>query len=102
MPSTYAGVTIAALHKDKHEEVSVFNFAANAKVSFAVPDGAEILVLDGALQAQDDVLQKHSWMRLPLGDTLTVTAKNNGAKVWIKTGNLHDIKNQIKRVQAAG
>lgn len=95
------GVSITPLYKDKHEEVSIFYFEPNAKINFLVPEGAEILVLEGELQAQNDLLLKHSWMRLPLGDTLAITAKNDGAKVWVKTGNLPDVSNQINRVQAA-
>jgi anti-sigma factor ChrR (cupin superfamily) len=102
MPSPIEGVAITPLYKDKHEEVSVFYFEPHAKINFSVPEGAEILVLTGELQTEEDVLQVHSWMRLPLGDTLDVTAKNNGATVWVKTGNLPDVANQINRVQAAG
>ncbi|WP_114327552.1 cupin domain-containing protein [Candidatus Colwellia aromaticivorans] len=101
IPSRTVGVSITPLYKDKHEEVSVYYFEPNAKINLSVPEGAEILVLAGELQAQDDLLQKHSWMRLPLDDTLAVAAKSNGAKVWVKTGNLPDVSNQIKRVQAA-
>jgi anti-sigma factor ChrR (cupin superfamily) len=99
--SQVAGVSITPLYKDEIEEVSVFDFESNAKMNFLAPDGAEFLVLNGEIQAGDDLLQQHSWMRLPLGDSLIVTAKNHGAKVWIKTGNLADVSNQIKRVQAA-
>ena len=101
IPSQTVGVSITPLYQDKHEEVSVYYFEPNTKMSLSVPEGAEVLVLAGELQAQNDLLQKHSWMRLPLGDTLTVTAKSNGAKVWLKTGNLSDVNNQIKRIQAA-
>ncbi|MBA6296366.1 cupin domain-containing protein [Colwellia sp. MB02u-9] len=101
IPSQTVGVSITPLYQDKHEEVSVYYFEPNTKMSLSVPEGAEVLVLAGELQAQNDLLQKHSWMRLPLGDTLTVTAKSNGAKVWLKTGNLSDVSNQIKRIQAA-
>lgn len=97
----YQGVSTTLLHQDNHETVSIFVFNAGAKMSFTVPDGAEILVLKGELQAQDDVLEKHSWMRLPLGDTLTLTAQGKGAKIWLKAGNLADVEKQIKRVQAA-
>ncbi|MFT6692862.1 MAG: anti-sigma factor ChrR (cupin superfamily) [Colwellia sp.] len=100
IPSQTVGVSINQLYKDKHEEVSVYYFEPNTNMSLSVPEGAELLVLAGELQTQYDLLQKHSWMRLPLGDTLTVTAKSNGAKVWLKTGNLSDVSNQIKRIQA--
>lgn len=101
IPSKTDGVSITPLYKDKHEEVSIFYFEPNSKINLLVPEGVEILVLEGELQAQNDLLLKHSWMRLPLGDTLTVTAKSDGAKVWVKTGNLPDVSNQIKRVKAA-
>ncbi|MBA6293827.1 cupin domain-containing protein [Colwellia sp. MB3u-70] len=101
IPSQTVGVSITPLYKDKHEEVSVYYFEPNTKISLSVPEGAEVLVLAGELQAQNDLLQKHSWMRLPLGDTLTVTAKSNGAKIWLKRGNLSDVSKQIKRIQVA-
>ncbi|MBA6329489.1 cupin domain-containing protein [Colwellia sp. MB02u-6] len=101
IPSQTVGVSITPLYKDKYEEVSVYYFEPNTKMSLSVPEGAEVLVLAGELQAQNDLLQKHSWMRLPLGDTLTVAAKSNGAKFWVKIGNLSDVSNQIKRIQAA-
>jgi anti-sigma factor ChrR (cupin superfamily) len=93
------GVTISPLYKDQYEEVSIYHFEPNANITLPVNQGAEVLVLDGELHAQNDLLQKHSWMRLPLGETLDVTATKNGAKIWIKTGNLADVSNQIKRVQ---
>lgn len=93
------GVTISPLFKDQFEEVSIYHFEPNANITFPVNQGAEVLVLDGELHAQNDLLQKHSWMRLPIGDTFDVTATSQGAKIWIKTGNLADVSNQIKRVQ---
>lgn len=98
-PADTDGVTISPLYKDQFEEVSIYHFEPNANITFSVNQGAEILVLDGELHAQHDLLQKHSWMRLPLGETLDVTATKKGAKIWIKTGNLADVSNQIKRVQ---
>jgi anti-sigma factor ChrR (cupin superfamily) len=91
------GVTISTLYKDHYEEVSILYFEPNANMSFPVAQGAEIIVLKGTLQAQHDLLQKHSWMRLPVGDIFDVIAKEQGAMVWIKTGNLSDVDNQIKR-----
>lgn len=95
------GVTISPLYKDQFEEVSIYHFEPNTNITLPVNQGAEVLVLDGELHAQDDLLQKHSWMRLPVGEVLDVTATKNGAKIWIKTGNLTDVSNQIKRVQGA-
>ncbi|TMM41974.1 cupin domain-containing protein [Colwellia ponticola] len=100
MPTQYAGVSSRLLHQDSHEKVTIVDFSAHAKLSFTVPEGAEVLVLEGSLQTQGELLQKHSWMRLPLGDTLALTAQDEGAKVWLKIGNLADVENQIKRVRA--
>ncbi|MEH6442878.1 MAG: cupin domain-containing protein [Oceanospirillaceae bacterium] len=95
------GISMIPLYKDEYEEVAIFDFAANAKLSMQASEGVEVLVLSGELQTPHDLLQKHSWMRLPLGDDLDLTATNNGAKIWIKMGNLADVSNQINRVQAA-
>lgn len=101
IPSINEGIFITPLYKDKHEEVTIINFQANAMFSLKALKGAEILVLEGELQAQHDLLQKHSWMRLPLGDNLDLIATKIGAKIWLKTGHLPDVCNQIKRVQTA-
>jgi hypothetical protein len=46
-------------------------------------------------------LSKHDWLRLPVGQKLHLQASSEGATMWIKTGNLPDIENQIKRVESA-
>lgn len=96
------GVSITVLYKDELEEVFVYYFEPNAKITFSVENGAEALVLEGELQEHDDLLQKHSWLRLPLGATFQGVAGKNGAKLWLKTGNLPEVKNQIDRVNKAG
>lgn len=45
-------------------------------------------------------LSKHDWLRLPAGQKLHLQALIEGATMWIKTGSLLDIENQIKRVQS--
>lgn len=96
------GISITPLYKDELEEVSIYYFKPNATITLPVENGAEALVLEGELQEHNDLLQKHSWLRLPLGSTLQGVAGKNGAKVWLKTGNLPDVVNQIARVNNAG
>ena len=61
--------------------------------------GAELLMLEGSLSEQADTLVKHSWLRTPVNSEINAKAGKNGAKVWIKTGHLFDVENQITRVQ---
>lgn len=63
--------------------------------------GAEFFVLEGDITEQQDQLTKHSWARLPINESIKIKAGNNGAKVWLKTGHLIDVENQIARVQQA-
>ena len=63
--------------------------------------GAEIFVLEGDITEQKDTLTKHSWVRLPINMNANIKAGINGAKVWVKTGHLVDVHNQIERVNNA-
>lgn len=96
-----AGVQITPLYKDHIEEVSLLHFDGNAKLSFTPTGGTELFVLEGDITEQQDQLIEHSWARLPIKHSVKITAGNNGAKVWIKTGHLLDVENQINRVSKA-
>jgi hypothetical protein len=63
--------------------------------------GAELLVLEGSFDEQADTFVKNSWLRVPINSSINVKAGSNGAKVWLKTGHLTDVENQISRVQNA-
>ena len=99
--SNFKGVNITPLYKDEFEEVSLLHFEVNAEMKIDVIDGAELLVLEGSLKEQNDTLTKHSWLRTPVHTTINARAGENGAKVWIKTGHLIDVENQITRVENA-
>jgi anti-sigma factor ChrR (cupin superfamily) len=101
-PTEILGVSIIPLHQDTIEEVAILSFEPSAVMNIVATQGAEVLVLSGELQTPSDLLQKHSWVRLPLGDTLKVTAGSAGARIWLKTGNLTEVNKQIKRVKLAG
>lgn len=95
----FKNVAVTPLYKDTFEEVSLLHFKANADMVINAQGGAELLVLEGSLDEQADTLVKNSWLRVPINSTVNVKAGNNGAKVWLKTGHLTDVSNQISRVQ---
>ncbi len=85
------GVSVLPLFDDSRESVRIERWATDADIEMALPGGAEVLVLDGALSEAQDVLTIHSWLRLPCGSTLRARAHATGARVWIKTGHLAHI-----------
>lgn len=94
----FAGVTFTSLYKDAFEEVSMLYFEANKEASLSAEGGAELLVLEGSLNVHPDHLVKHSWLRAPVNSIINVKAGNQGAKIWLKTGHLKDVENQISRL----
>ena len=95
------GLSITPLFKDDFEEVSLLHFEPNATASIDAPSGAELLVLEGDILESGDELVKHSWLRTPIGTSLKATAGAKGAKVWMKSGHLTDVQNQIARLENA-
>ncbi|MEL0645922.1 cupin domain-containing protein [Pseudoalteromonas agarivorans] len=99
--ATFKGLAITPLYKDDYEDVSLLHFEAGANMQISATGGAELLVLEGEVSEQSDVLVKHSWLRLPINTDLNITAGKHGAKVWLKLGHLTDVGKQIARVQSA-
>jgi len=97
--ATFKGLAITPLYKDDYEDVSLLHFEAGANMQISAMGGAELLVLEGEVSEQSDVLVKHSWLRLPINTDLNITAGKQGAKVWLKLGHLTDVDKQIERVQ---
>ncbi|WP_053980343.1 cupin domain-containing protein [Marinagarivorans algicola] len=95
------GVEVTPLYKDAIEEVALYHFGPNASLHFIALDGAELFVLEGDITEQQDPLGRHSWARLPMHHAVAITAGVKGAKVWVKTGHLKDVDNQIERVSGA-
>ncbi|WP_133469732.1 cupin domain-containing protein [Paraglaciecola marina] len=95
------GISVAPLFKDDYEEVSVLHLAPNTAYQQNVVHGAELFVLQGSVVENNDLLRKHSWLRLPVASTINAQAGSEGAKIWIKTGHLSDVNNQIERLQTA-
>lgn len=82
------GVATATLHEDDREVVTYSHLEAQARLTSKAPGGIELLVIDGSLNCDGDVLDKNAWLRLPEGHSLSVTAGSDGAKLWMKTGHL--------------
>ncbi|MEP0175546.1 MAG: cupin domain-containing protein [Paraglaciecola sp.] len=95
------GVAVASLFKDDYEEVSVLHLDPNTVYQQSVANGAELFVLQGSVLENTDRLKKHSWLRLPIGSTIKAQAGSEGAKIWMKTGHLSDVNNQIDRLHTA-
>lgn len=83
-----AGVEVLPLFKDAREDVRMERWAAGATVSVDTEGGAEFLVLDGSFEETGETFEKHSWLRVPKGYDLSITAGAEGACVWVKTGHL--------------
>lgn len=82
------GVDILPLHRDEREDVRMERWAAGASVAVDTEGGAEFLVLDGSFDEAGETFEKHSWLRVPKGYDVSITAGENGARVWVKTGHL--------------
>ncbi len=85
------GVQRAELHRDAQEVASYVKLAPGASFNTGAEGGTEVLVLDGSLTEQSDILQKGSWLRLPDGQSMAAVAGVNGATLWMKTGHLRHV-----------
>ena len=83
-----SGVSRAVLFHDDREEVRIEKWNAGTRVKMDLAGGAEVLVLEGTAVEGDDQLDKHDWIRLPVGATLDAKTGPNGARVWMKLGHL--------------
>lgn len=82
------GIAIAKLHEDDREIVTYSKLDAGAMLSSEASGGIEMLVIDGTVIVDGRMLEENSWLRLPEGQKLSVSAGANGAKIWMKTGHL--------------
>ena len=93
-PSEITGVTQMILFENANEIVSTESWAADTNISMAMPNGAEIFVLDGGFSENGDVLSRYSWLRIPPHGMLHAVAGANGARIWMKRGHLGQIRVQ--------
>lgn len=85
------GVQCATLFQDPREHVSLEVWSAAVKYVLAPSGGAEVLVLDGSITEDGRTMGPRDWLRLAPGSQTTLTAGENGARLWVKTGHLSGI-----------
>ena len=69
-------------------------WTAGADMEIPCPGGAELFVLEGSF-TEGEECGSYDWLRVPCDDTVNLTAGENGARVWIKSGH-------IRHAQTAG
>ena len=82
------GVSVTPLFLDPREDVRIEHWEPNAEVTIGADGGAEHFVLSGGFAEGGDILHANSWLRLPDNMTVRARAGAEGARVWVKTGNL--------------
>jgi len=85
------GVAQTTLFSDSHEHVGLEQWAGGITHGLNAADGAEILVLEGALSDGKQSLGPRDWLRLPPGSVANLTAGPEGVRFWTKTGHLRAI-----------
>jgi quercetin dioxygenase-like cupin family protein len=83
-----AGVKVGRLFHDLREDVRLEQWSPGAKVELVPEGGMEILVLEGLFALSGQEFLPQSWLRLPVGDRVTVSAGPDGCRVWVKEGHL--------------
>ncbi len=86
------GVAVTPLFRDTHEDVRVETWAPGTAARLPVAGGAEILLLEGSGTESGDAVRQHSWVRVPVGGEIDFAAGPEGAKLWIKTGHLREVR----------
>ncbi len=97
--SSRPGVQFNTLFEDSRETVRVEQWEAGASVTLDTSGGAELLVLDGAFTQAGDIVDKLSWLRIPMNRDFQAMAGANGARVWIKTGHLRFAEEEKQRLE---
>ncbi|WP_412972605.1 cupin domain-containing protein [Glaciecola sp. MF2-115] len=89
------------LFSDQYEQVKLVNLQPNTRWSSEACDGNEVLVMEGTVEHDKVKLQQFDWLRVPAGEFLKLSTGGLGAKIWVKTGNLLNVAQQIERLQEA-
>lgn len=82
------GVAAIPLFQDAHEDVRIEVWTADQAIVLDNPQGLEILVISGSFVEGDERFVAQSWLRLPVGQPLSVRTGPDGARVWVKSDHL--------------
>ena len=88
MPQACAGLSQELLHEDARERVTVETWSPGLWRLIDLPEGGELLMLDGEVAEPGGLLRRHDWLRLPPGSQLQARAGAHGARLWLKQGHL--------------
>lgn len=86
------GISATPLYRTGGEDVRIETWAPGTAVSAGDVAGAELFVLEGGFEENGERFGPFSWLRLPPGDRAALVAGPEGARVWIKTGHLAEIR----------
>ena len=86
------GVLVTPLFENAEERVSMERWEPGTRSAWTVEGGAEILVLEGSAQDSGDAMVQGSWLRVPDGGRIDLTAGADGVRFWTKTGHLRHIR----------
>ncbi len=90
-PAGRPGVEVAPLFRDGRETVQIETWEPATSGHIEAPGGAELLMLEGSATENSDALRQHSWLRVPVGGGIDLTAGPDGARFWLKTGHLRHV-----------
>ncbi|QGZ38123.1 anti-ECFsigma factor, ChrR [Pseudoduganella flava] len=83
-----AGREICPLFAGVAEQVSLQRLPPHTPLFAAPVAGAEVLVLDGAIDAAGQRWERGTWIRLPPGRHAALAAAEQGTTIYLKTGHL--------------
>ena len=96
-----AGVRRAPLHSDPRETVSILDADAGAQWRLPTLGGAELLVLEGQVEADGDEMARGAWLRVPGDEPVSLRAGARGVRCWVKQGHLRYAEEEVARLEAA-
>lgn len=94
----HLGISVIPLYSDDFETVSIETWQTNTKINRSFDGGAELFVLDGSFTESGDQLVKRSWLRLPVGSSLSASTGSQPARVWIKRDHLVRVDEEQARL----
>lgn len=85
------------LFADAHENVRIEHWPAGQTTPLDATGGMEVFVLSGGFTQGGDTLTRWDWLRLPVGTQAQAVAGPDGARVWVKSGHLRDVRGAAAR-----
>ena len=86
------GIASVTLHEFGSEVVTYEVLARQSDSELSDEGGLELLVLEGEVSVDGELLAENDWLRLPPGEVAQVNAGRETARLWIKRGHLREFK----------